>query len=89
VEAALALWRVDRQAGLAVKILVEVLQMKGDVVSPFPLSGTQILAAEYLGEIGPPARAALPVLRRVCDDALCPRGFRETAARAVHRIDTR
>jgi HEAT repeat protein len=86
VEAALALWKVDRQADPAVEALLAVLETKGPSVGPFPLSGAQVQAAEYLGAIGPPARSALPVLQRVGADRSRPGAVREAAGRAAEKI---
>jgi HEAT repeat protein len=89
VEAALALWKVDRQTDPAVKTLIEVLETKAPSAGPFPLSGVQVEAAEYLGEIGPPARSALPVLQRIRADPSRPTSVREAAARAAEKVDAR
>jgi HEAT repeat protein len=89
VEAARALWKVDGQVDPAVKVLVEVLEMKDPSVGPFPLSGAQVQAAEYLGEMGPAARLALPVLQRVRADRSQSSDIRNAAARAVEKIDVR
>jgi HEAT repeat protein len=89
VEAARALWKVDGQVDPAVKALIEVLEMKDPSVGPFPLSGAQVQAAEYLGEMGPTAQAALPVLQRVQADRSQSADIRNAAARAAEKIDAR
>lgn len=86
VEAALALWKVDRQADAAVEALIGVLETADASLSQFPLSAAHSKAAEYLGEIGPPAQKALPVLQRVRADLSRSSNVREAAARAVEKI---
>lgn len=89
VEAALALWKVDRQAERPVTTLTKVLELKDSSASQFPLSGAQAVAAEYLGEIGPPARAAVPVLQQIRADPLRVDQVKEAAAKAKERINAR
>jgi HEAT repeat protein len=59
--AAAALWKIDRRPSLVVPVLAEEVRQMGVWISfPSPVYKQQVF--ETLGEIGPEARAAVPVL---------------------------
>lgn len=66
------------EAGAAVPILVQVLEDWKDLVE------SQQAAAELLGAIGPPARAAVPALTRALDSR--SEGVRDAAAAALKKV---
>jgi HEAT repeat protein len=82
-----ALARIDRQAaGVAIPALVEVLKGKPNAV-PFPEAAATALrrqAAKTLGEIGAPAREALPSLRKALLDQ--DETIRSEAAGALKKV---
>jgi HEAT repeat protein len=79
VEAALALWRIDRQTEEAVPVLIDVLR---DSRSHPPIKQNAVLA---LGEMGPAAKAAIPALKEILYDA--DAHARRSAAEVLKKID--
>jgi HEAT repeat protein len=56
VEAAMALWKIDRKGPLVIPALVGALDDSNELIC--------WIAAEYLGQMGPAAREAVPALRQ-------------------------
>jgi HEAT repeat protein len=79
VEAAVALWKIDRTGPLVIPALIKALADENDLIC--------WIAADCLGQIGPEARQAIPALqqalRRPFKIALIRRGV----ALALERID--
>jgi HEAT repeat protein len=79
VEAAAALWKIDRKGPLVIPALVEALADDNELVC--------WMAADYLGQIGPEARDAVPALRRALGRPFKIRLIRKGVALALRRID--
>jgi HEAT repeat protein len=80
VEAAMALWKIDRKGPLVIPALVGALDDANELIC--------WIAAEYLGQMGPAAREAVPALRQAMH-----RDFRLSLIKtgvmlALERIDT-
>jgi HEAT repeat protein len=94
VAASEALWRVDRQAAQAVPALARVLSVKkvgsyyGGFASKYGAAKVRRRATEVLGEIGTPAKGAVPQLTELArtDEFLT---VREAARAALKRIPAR
>lgn len=78
VAAALALWKIEGKTNRVVPVLIQTLKAE-DAASYAPAA-----AAEALGEIGPPARAAVPALSAALKHN--SRGLRIAAAGALWKI---
>jgi HEAT repeat protein len=65
VRAAFALWQIEGKADEVVPILAAALKEEGHVIRRGNSMAQNYSAAQYLGEIGPPARSALPALQEV------------------------
>ncbi len=65
--AAVALWKIDSQAGTALPVLIEVLQ---DRKTPDRYSQDLLLAISTLSSFGPEAKAALPALIELLETKL-------------------
>jgi HEAT repeat protein len=55
VEAAVALWKIDRKGPLVIPVLADALENDNELIC--------WMAADYLGQIGPEAQEAVPALR--------------------------
>jgi HEAT repeat protein len=99
IQAALALWRIDRRTEDVIPVFVAALKSsftpsprstltlpgRFGVAGPPPAPLCQ-QAAEALGQMGPEARAALPALRQVLQDPQLS-AYRSYYARALAKID--
>jgi HEAT repeat protein len=77
-DAAGALWRVDRKNRDAIPTLISILEKSKDVTP-------RATAAHVLGQIGPPAKAAVPALTRTLQDPFM--NVRLVAAEALWVVD--
>ena len=59
----MAIWRIERKAGLVVPVLADLLASK-----EYHVSGR---AAEDIGKIGPEAKAAVPAPGRASEREVC------------------
>lgn len=86
--AAVALWRIDRRAGQAVPVLVQLLRGRPvGLVAPGRAeaeSWVRVAAAEALGTLGAEAKAAVPALRAALHDK--DGSLRIAAAAALWRV---
>jgi HEAT repeat protein len=80
LEAAIALWKIDRKGPLVVHVLTEALGDANELLC--------WLAAEYLGQIGPEARQAIPALRQALQRDFKLSLTRTGVSLALERIDT-
>jgi HEAT repeat protein len=81
--AAQALWRIARNDTTSIDTLVEVINGNG----PADKGWKQMLAAEVLGEIGPPAKRAVgPLVEVLAERKWNSMGLRSTAAEALGKI---
>ena len=80
VEAAVALWKIDRNKGpLVIPALVKALANDNELIC--------WIAADYLGQIGPEAREAVPALRQALRRPFKVGLIRKGIALALQRID--
>jgi HEAT repeat protein len=79
LEAAVALWRIDRRAAVALPVLTEALCHPDEVL--------RWLAADCLGDMGPHARPAVPALREALGGQYRAPLIRKGIALAMERID--
>jgi HEAT repeat protein len=79
VEAAVALWRIDRRPHRVVPVLIDALQETDEVV--------RWIAADCLGDIGSDACDALPALREALNLPYKARLIRIGVATAIERIE--
>ncbi|HUW61996.1 MAG TPA: HEAT repeat domain-containing protein [Candidatus Bathyarchaeia archaeon] len=61
VRAAAAVWKISHESGDVIPVLVQLLEMED------ASDGAQIGALNVLGDIGPGAQAAIPVVKAICD----------------------
>ena len=74
--AAQALWKIDRNAELAVPVLIDVMNDKF-------MASWRVSTANTLAEIGPAAKAAIPTLRELSADTS---EVRKAARQALAKI---
>jgi HEAT repeat protein len=79
VEAAMALWKIDRKGPLVIPALIEALANNNELIC--------WIAADYLGQIGPEARQAVPALQQVLRRPFKMALIRKGVALALERID--
>ena len=80
VEAAVALWKIDRNKGpLVIPALVKALANDNELIC--------WIAADYLGQIGPEAREAVPALRQALRRPFKVGLIRKGIALALQRIE--
>jgi HEAT repeat protein len=80
VEAAVALWKIDRtRAALVIPALIKALANDNELIC--------WIAADYLGQIGPEAREAVPALRQALQRPFKIGLIRKGVALALQRID--
>jgi len=79
VEAAVALWKIDRKRPPVIPVLIKALADDNELVC--------WMAADSLGEIGPESRQALPALRRALQRDFRISLIKTSAILALERID--
>jgi HEAT repeat protein len=79
VEAAVAIWRIDRRSNRVVPVLIDALREADEVV--------RWIAADCLGDIGADARDALPALREALNLPYRARLIHIGVATAIERIE--
>jgi HEAT repeat protein len=79
VEAALALWKIDRKGPLVIPALIEALANNNEFIC--------WMAADCLGQIGPEAQEALPALQQALQRPFKISLIRKGVALALERID--
>jgi HEAT repeat protein len=79
VEAALALWKIDRKGPLVIPALIEALANRNEFIC--------WMAADSLGQIGPEAREAIPALQQALQRPFKTALIRKGVALALERID--
>ena len=80
VEAAVALWKIDRNKGpLVIPALIKALANDNELIC--------WIAADYLGQIGPEAREAVPALRQALRRPFKIGLIRKGVALALQRFD--
>jgi HEAT repeat protein len=79
VEAAVAIWRIDRRINRVLSPLIGALKDSDELV--------RWIAADCLGDIGPDAREALPALKAALELPYKTRLIRLGVAAAIDRID--
>jgi HEAT repeat protein len=79
VEAAMALWKIDRTGPLVVPALTKALADDNELIC--------WIAADYLGQIGSEAREAVPALKQALDRPFKIALIRRGVALALERID--
>lgn len=80
VEAAVAVWRIDKRAGRVMPVLAEALEVDDEVL--------RWTAAECLGEMGADARPAIPALQSALQKPYQARLCRMGIQLALERIDS-
>ncbi len=78
VAAAGALWKITGETETSVPVLVKALK-------PSPINYARYQAADWLGQMGPAAKAALPALRKLRDDP--DAALRGNVVQAIQRIN--
>jgi HEAT repeat protein len=81
LEAAIALWKIERKGPLVVHVLTEALGNVNELIC--------WLAAEYLGQIGPEAHEAIPALRQALQRDFNLSLTKTAVSLALERIDIR
>jgi HEAT repeat protein len=79
VEAAMALWKIDRKGPLVIPALIKALADDNELIC--------WIAADYLGQIGPEARQAVPALQHALRRPFKMALIRKGVALALERID--
>jgi HEAT repeat protein len=79
LEAAVALWRIDRSAGKVVPTLIKALRAEDELL--------RWIAADCLGDIGPEAADAVPTLLAALRENFKLGMIRLGVALALQRID--
>jgi HEAT repeat protein len=79
VEAAMALWKIDRKGPLVIPALIKALADDNELIC--------WIAADYLGQIGPEARQAVPALQHALRRPFKISLIRKGMALALERID--
>lgn len=79
LEAAVAIWRIDRRSVRVLPVLMEALEDPDEV--------TRWVAADCLGDIGPEAAEAVPALQRALSEPMRSRMIRMSIALALQRIE--
>jgi HEAT repeat protein len=86
IEAALGLWRTGEEKEKMLALLLDMLKSKGQGARKQDLEArlVRFQAAAALGEIGPDAKAAVPILLELLGDR---EDFRKSVADALKKID--
>jgi HEAT repeat protein len=79
IEAAMALWKIDRKLPLVLHVLVKALEDVNELIC--------WIAAERLGELGPAAREAVPALRQTLQRDFRVSLIKKAVLLALERID--
>jgi HEAT repeat protein len=79
VEAAAALWKIDRRGPLVIPALMDALEDHNELIC--------WMAADFLGQIGPEARVAIPALQRAQERPFKIGLIRKGVALALQRIN--
>jgi HEAT repeat protein len=79
LEAAVAIWRIDRRSVRVLPVLIGALQDPDEV--------SRWIAADCLGDIGPDAAEAIPALKKVLAEPIHSRLIRMSISLALERID--
>jgi HEAT repeat protein len=79
VEAAVALWKIDRKAASVVAVLVKALDDPNELIC--------WMAADCLGQMGPEAREAVPALQKALQRDFRVALIRTGVSLALQRID--
>jgi HEAT repeat protein len=79
VEAAMALWKIDRKLPLVLDVLVKALEDTNELIC--------WIAAERLGQLGSAAREAVPALRQALQRDFKVSLIKKAVLLAVERID--
>jgi HEAT repeat protein len=80
VEAAVALWKIERSGPLVIPVLIEALEADNEMIC--------WMAADALGQIGPEAREAVPALQRALQRDFKASLIKKGVLLALERIDS-